>query len=288
MKSASIQSKSTIKIAALTQISGTSLLRTFIRTALASLLITLAGCAMFPATPPPKSTPAPEATAPPRTERALANLADGLKRYDAGNYEEAKTSFLLAADSGVLTTGQQLDARKHMAFIYALQNRESSAREEFEKAFALDAKFELTPAEAGHPKWGPIYRQVKADVATRRTGWFAPKPPAPSERLFNEAMVAYDAGDYAKAVQLFNDIQKESIATPERIKVYKQTAFGYCLLKKRGLCSSEFAKILKLQPGFELSAAEAGHPSWGATFRKAQADFNSTAKGLAKDSSKKK
>ena len=292
MNSAFRHHPSTIIIAALTAISHaiSHALRaaTLVRTALASLLITLASCAMFPATPPPKTAPAPEPTIPPRTERALANLADGLKRYDAGNFEEAKTSFLLAADSGVLTTAQQLDARKHMAFIYALQNRESSAREEFEKAFSLDAKFELTPAEAGHPKWGPVYRQVKADIATRRTGWFAAKPPTQSERLFNEAMIAYDAGDYAKAVQLFTDIQKEAIATPERIKVHKQTAFGYCLLKKRRLCSGEFSKILKLQSGFELSAAEAGHPSWGATFRKAQAEFGAATKDLSNKSATKK
>ena len=289
MNRAFIQSKSIIQIAALTAISDRSLLRTLARPALASFLITLARCAMFPATPPPKATTAaaPEAAVPPRTERALANLADGLKRYDAGSFEDAKTSFLLAVDSGALTTAQQLNARKHMAFIYALQNRESSAREEFEKAFAIDSKFELTPAEAGHPKWGPIYRQMKADAATRRTSWFAPAPPTPSERMFNEAIVAYDAGDYAKAVQLFANIQKESIATPERIKVHKQTAFSYCLLQKRALCSGEFTKILKLQPNFELSAAEAGHPSWGATFRKAQADFNLASKNLGKNGTKK-
>jgi tetratricopeptide (TPR) repeat protein len=275
-------SASVIKMAGQTAISRT----TAARFALASLLLTLASCAMFPTTPPPKSVPVPEPTIPPRTERALANLSEGLKRYDAGNFEEAKTSFLLAADSGVLSTAQQLDARKHMAFIYALQNRESSAREEFEKAFALDAKFELTPAEAGHPKWGPVYRQVKADVASRRTGWFAPKPPTQSERMFNEAMVVYDTGDYAKAVQLFADIQKEPITVPERVKVHKQTAFAYCLLKKNTLCSGEFTKILKLQSNFELSAAEAGHPSWGTTFRKAQVTFNSTAKDLVKDGSK--
>lgn len=263
---------------------------TLVRVAFASILLTLASCAMFPATPPPKAAPAPapEPTSPPRTERALTNLADGLRRYEAGNFEEAKTSFLLAVDSGVLTTAQQLGARKHMAFIYALQNRESSAREEFEKAFAIDAKFELTPAEAGHPKWGPVYRQVKTDLASRRTGWFAPKAPTQSERMFNEAMVVYDTGNYAKAVQLFADIQKEPIAASERVKVHKQTAFAYCLLKKNTLCSGEFTKILKLQSNFELSAAEAGHPSWGNTFRKAQGDFNLAAKGLDKDGTKKK
>lgn len=277
-------SASVIKIAAQTTITRA----TVARLAFASLLLTLASCAMLPTTPPPKAAPAPEPTIPPRTERALANLADGLRRYEAGNFEDAKTSFLLAVDSGVLTTAQQLGARKHMAFIYALQNRESSARDEFEKAFALDTKFELSPAEAGHPKWGPVYRQVKADTASRRTGWFAPKSPTQSERMFNEAMVVYDAGDYAKAVQLFADIQKEPIAVSERVKVHKQTAFAYCLLKKNTLCSSEFTKILKLQSNFELPAAEAGHPSWGAVFRKVQGDANLATKGLDKNATKKK
>jgi tetratricopeptide (TPR) repeat protein len=257
-----------------------------VRTALAGLLIATAGCALFPAPPAPKVVPAVDPAIQPRTERALANLADGLKRYEAGNFEEAKTSFLLAVDSGVLSAAQQLDARKHMAFIYALQNRDSGAREEFEKAFAIDPKFELTAAEAGHPTWGPIYRQVKADVAARNTSWFAPKPPTQTERLFSEGMIAYDAGDYVKAIQLFTEVQKETLALPDRIKTHKQTAFSYCLLKKRSLCSTEFTKLLKIQPSFELSPAEAGHPSWGTTFRATQTAYKLSAKEAAKDASR--
>lgn len=253
---------------------------------LAALLLAIAGCALLPTTPPPKTVPAVDPTVQPRTERALANLSEGLRRYETGNFEEAKTSFLLAVDSGVLSTVQQLDARKHMAFIYALQNRDPGAREEFEKAFAIDPKFELTAAEAGHPTWGPIYRQVKADVAARNASWFAPKPPTQAERIFSEGMIAYDAGDYAKAIQLFTDAQKETLPLTDRIKTHKQTAFSYCLLKKRNLCSGEFTKILKLQPAFELSAAEAGHPSWGTTFRATQTAYKLSVKEALKDASK--
>ncbi len=259
-------------------------------TTLAVIFFTISGCALFPATPPPIVPPVGIVASQQRIERALANLAEGLKRYEAGNFEEAKTSFLLAVDSGVLTTPQLLNARKHMAFIHVLQNREPSAREEFEKAFALDPKFELTLAEAGHPAWGPVYRQVKAEIELRRTGMTSSaasfikqaftKQPSLSERAFNEGMMAYDAGDYGQAIKLFTRIEKDalpaSVPLPERIKIYKQTAFSYCLIKQRSLCRAEFGKILKLQPTFELEPAEAGHPSWGAVFLGAQTALKRT------------
>ncbi len=256
-----------------------------VRIALMMALLGLAGCALFQPKSAPVAPPVSEPASPPRLVRALANLSEGLKRYEAGNFDEAKTNLLLAVDSGVLSTPQQINARKHMAFIYALQNREASAREEFEKAMALDSKFELTPAEAGHPAWGPVYRQVKTENANRRVGWLAPKPPTKAERLFGEGMVAYDSGDYAAAIKLFADVQKETISLAERIKTHKQTAFSYCLTKQTRLCRAEFGKILKLQPTFNLEPAEAGHPSWGATFREAQSTFKTTQKDASKISS---
>ena len=245
-------------------------------TALAVILLANSGCTLSPVTPSSNVPPLTMVANQKRIDRALANLADGLKRYEAGNFEEAKTSFLLAVDSGLLTTPQLLNARKHMAFILVLQNREPSAREEFEKAFALDPKFELTPAETGHPAWGPVYRQVKAEIEFSRTGNPVPassstkqtnaKQPTLSERAFSDGMMAYEAGDYKQAIKLFTSIEKEALPNPERIKIHKQTAFSYCLIKQRNLCRAEFGKILKLQPAFELEPAEADHPSWKTIF----------------------
>ena len=36
-------------------------------------------------------------------------------------------------------------------------------------------------------------------------------------------------------------------------------------------CHEEFRKALRLDPGLELGAAEAGHPIWGPVFRAAKA-----------------
>ncbi len=270
--------------------------------ALAVILLVSGGCALFPGRPAPNAVPVAMVANQQRTERALANLAEGLKRYEAGNFEEAKTSFLLGVDSGLLTTPQLLNARKHMAFIYVLQNRQPSAREEFEKAFTLDAKFELTPAEAGHPAWGPIYRQVKAEIELRRNSKPASsdsaakqataKQASTSERIFSEGMKAYDAGDYKAAAKLFTSIEKEalpvSLPMPERIKIYKQTAFSYCLIKQRNSCRAEFGKILKLQPAFELEPAEAGHPSWSAIFLSAKQAFRRALNATPDTTSAKK
>ncbi len=239
----------------------------------------LAGCAV----PPPASTgPTPDEIAKQqRLERANNNINDGLKSYDAGNYDDAIKNFLLALDSRVLTPPQQLNARKHMAFIYCVSNREANCREEFEKLLGIDAKFELSPAETGHPVWGPVFRNVKNEIEARRSGraFFSPaaKVPTTGEKLMTDAMIAYDAADYIKSVKIFQDALKETLSTDNQLKAHKFTAFSYCLSNRMTLCQQEFEKILQSQPDFELSAAEVGHPSWGPSFRRAKARIKSIA-----------
>lgn len=227
----------------------------------------LASCAL----PPVASGPsADDVTRQQRAERAQANLNEGLKRYEAGSYEEAMKNFLFALDSGVLPVPQQLVARKHMAFMHCLGGREPSCKEEFQKAFTLDARFDLTPAEAGHPSWGPVFRVVKAETEMRKSRF--PMLPAflgPSlgDKLISDGMVSYEATDYNKAIKSFQDALKETLPDSEQIKAHKFIAFSYCLSNRAALCRSAFEKILQLKPDFDLEPAEAGHPSWGPSFR---------------------
>jgi Tfp pilus assembly protein PilF len=241
-------------------------------------MLLLAGCVV----PPSQTSPSPEDIArAQRLERAKNNLNDGLKQYDAGNYDDATKNFLLALDSGVLTVPQQLVARKNMAFIHCVSNREASCREEFEKAFALDPAFDLTPAESGHPTWGPVFRQVKEAIEFRKSGRPVPQkvaPPTAAEKMINEGIAAYDATEYNKAIKLFSDALKESPTASEQIKALKFMAFSYCLTNRMTLCRAEFEKILAIQPGFELEPAEAGHPSWGPSFRTVKAKQKQTKK----------
>ena len=238
------------------------------------LVVLLASCAVAPPRAP--AGPVPEELARrQRIDRVQVNLNDGLKQYEAGAYEDAMRNLLIALDSSVLTVSQQLVARKHMAFIHCVNNRELICKEEFEKAFLLDPKFDLTPAEAGHPTWGPIFRVVKTEIELRKSGKALPGPvakvPTPGEKLMSEAMKAYEEADYPKAIKLFQDGQKETLTPADQLLALKFTAFSYCLTNRLTLCRSEFEKLLLLNPGFELNAAEAGHPSWGPPFRTVKA-----------------
>ncbi len=234
------------------------------------IVLALAGCAP----PAVRTGPSPEDIArQQRLERAQGSFNDGLRQYDAGNYDDALKNYLLALDSGVLTVEQQVDARKHLAFIHCLSNREANCKEEFQKAFALDSKFELSAAEAGHPAWGPVYRVVRTELEFRRSGRSLPQPtpPTPGELAIKEGMTEYDGGDYNKAIRAFQNATKESYSVAERVKAHKYIAFSYCLSNRAALCRTEFEKIFTIQPDFDLEPAEAGHPSWGPSFRAVKA-----------------
>ncbi len=235
------------------------------------VVLILSGCAVPPTA---KSGPSPEDIArQQRLERAQSSFNDGLRQYDAGNYDDSLKNYLLALDSGVLTVEQQVDARKHLAFIHCLSNREASCKEEFQKAFALDSKFELSAAEAGHPAWGPVYRVVRTELEFRRTGRSVPQPapPSPAELAIKEGMADYDSGEYNKAIKAFQNATKDTNSAADRVKAHKYIAFSYCLSNRAALCRSEFEKIFAIQPDFDLEPAEAGHPSWGPSFRAVKA-----------------
>ncbi|MEI6737881.1 MAG: hypothetical protein WCL29_05315, partial [Pseudomonadota bacterium] len=103
--------------------------------ALSTAMLFIAGCAV----PPVPTGPSPDEIAKlQRLERANGSLAEGLKLYESGSYDDAIKNFLLALDSGVLTLQQQLISRKHMAFVYCVSNREANCKEEFEKSFVID------------------------------------------------------------------------------------------------------------------------------------------------------
>ncbi|RIJ04284.1 hypothetical protein DXK93_07295 [Achromobacter sp. K91] len=59
--------------------------------------------------------------------------------------------------------------------------------------------------------------------------------------------------------------------TPMRVEALKLQAFSYCVTNYRQLCEDSFARILQLQPSFQLAPNEAGHPQWGPAFQAAQA-----------------
>ncbi len=97
--------------------------------------------------------------------RGGADLERGIKSYEEGAYKNAARQFQSALDLGLRTNADQAKAHKYLAFMTCVSGHEKSCRDEFRKAFDADTSFDLSPAEIGHPIWGPVFRSVKADAA---------------------------------------------------------------------------------------------------------------------------
>jgi Tfp pilus assembly protein PilF len=91
----------------------------------------------------------------------LPYLEEGIRQYEEGNYRVASRRLQFALEEG-LPRAERVSAHKYLAFIACVSGQQLTCREEFAIAFELDPAFELQPAEAGHPIWGPVYKSVKA------------------------------------------------------------------------------------------------------------------------------
>ncbi len=242
-------------------------------TLLAVAVAFLAACAEMQPKPAPA---APQITEDVLRDRARDQLALGVKQYDAGEYDNAVKTLSASLDHGLLGKADQSRARKYLAFTHCVSNREPQCRDEFRKAFEINPEFSLTPAEDGHPIWGPVYRDVRARLITEREA-SVPKPffaPAlgKAEKMLQDGMVKYDAGDYAEAHRLLEAAFKEGLKEKaDQVKALKHSAFSLCLQSKWRDCRATFIRIYDVDPSFDLTPAEAGHPQWTRTFAGAKA-----------------
>ncbi len=113
---------------------------------------------MAPRAPPPR------VLTPGKSEQELER---GIRSYEEGEYKTAAKQVQAALDLGLDAKRDQAKAYKYLAFITCVSGREKVCRDEFHKALDADPKFELEPAEAGHPIWGPAFRSVKAERAAK-------------------------------------------------------------------------------------------------------------------------
>jgi Tfp pilus assembly protein PilF len=90
-------------------------------------------------------------------------LDEGVRQFEDANYRAAGGALQRAVQSG-LTRPSEVKAHKYLAFIYCINGRKVQCRDEFRETVRLDPKFDLLPEEAGHPMWGPVFREVKGDV----------------------------------------------------------------------------------------------------------------------------
>jgi hypothetical protein len=123
----------------------------------------MAGCATKPpvgaATPAGHSQAAVQAAVP-APAPVQSGLKEGIAMYNNGDYNDA-IKRLGASDVTGGPKATQLEAMKYTAFSYCVTSRQTLCRLQFEKALKLDASFDLSPGEHGHPLWGPVFIKAK-------------------------------------------------------------------------------------------------------------------------------
>jgi hypothetical protein len=244
------------------------------RIVLTAAALLAAACQQLPLGEQKPAAAAPQITEAVLRERATEQLAAGVKQYETGEYDNAVKSLTGSLEHGMLSKAEQARARKYLAFSHCVSGREILCRDEFRKAFEIYPDFSLTAAEDGHPIWGPVYRNVRTQlIAEREASVRKPLIPlAKAEQMLSDGIVKYDAGDYPAAHTLFEGALKEGLKSKEdQVKAMKHMAFTLCLQNKITACRTEFIKIYDVDPNFDLTPAEAGHPSWTKTFAAAKA-----------------
>lgn len=107
------------------------------------------------------------ATASAPLDKAAQELANGIASYENGTYKASARQLQSALSMGLEAPADQARAHKYLAFMHCVSNQQKLCREEFGKALEADPGFDLTPAEAGHPLWGPVFRKLKAPAKAK-------------------------------------------------------------------------------------------------------------------------
>lgn len=96
------------------------------------------------------------------------------------------------------------------------------------------------------------------------------KTPTAAETALADGLKFYQAGKYKLAeTQLKVALQSGLDAPADLANAHKHLAFIYCTSKRDKLCTAAFKAAKAADPDFALSKAEAGHPMWARTYKKA-------------------
>lgn len=79
----------------------------------------------------------------------------------------------------------------------------------------------------------------------------------------------FESGNYDASLSALQAVLESQVADKkDHVTAYKYLAFIHCVSSNNQLCNDYFRKALEIDPNFELSQAEVGHPVWGAAFRR--------------------
>ena len=89
-----------------------------------------------------------------------------------------------------------------------------------------------------------------------------------AEARLKMGIAQYEEGNYAQAQRTLQSALLNGLtARTDQARAYKYLAFIYCVTDRIPQCRQEFSNAITADPKFTLTAAEAGHPTWGPVYR---------------------
>jgi Flp pilus assembly protein TadD len=87
--------------------------------------------------------------------------AEGKDLYEKGDYKNAIRKLSMARDASEDTPGIRQNSLKLLAFSYCVTSQRPQCKAQFTSLLKLAPSFQLSRGEAGHPLWGPAFKEVK-------------------------------------------------------------------------------------------------------------------------------
>lgn len=97
-------------------------------------------------------------------------------------------------------------------------------------------------------------------------------PTTLKEEALSQAIDVYTDGRYDEAIAALTPLSTApELPVASQIRAYKFIAFSHCASGRQRQCRQTFESALQLDPNFQLSDVEKGHPVWGREFLAARA-----------------
>ncbi len=113
-------------------------------------------------TAPPKAVDSSPAAPTIQKSKPEQLLAEGTELYEKGDYKGAIRKLLLARDSADETSATKQDSLRLLAFSYCVSGQRPLCKSQFSSLLKIAPDFQLSRAEAGHPLWGPVFKEAKS------------------------------------------------------------------------------------------------------------------------------
>jgi hypothetical protein len=89
-------------------------------------------------------------------------FTEGSDLYEKGDYKGAIRKLMMARDASDEAPTVKQNSLRLLAFSYCITNQRPLCKAQFASLLKLTPTFQLSRGEAGHPQWGPVFKEAKA------------------------------------------------------------------------------------------------------------------------------